>query len=166
MKNLTRRISVWLIQILFKVSTLPDHGEYLRWRQWVISWQYFGIHGSILELKLDQKPIENFEMWYWRTTNRVTPEVQVLQTLKEENSILHIVTRMKADWIGHILRPNWLIKHVIEGNTEEKRIRGKRRKQLLCDSEKEKLLESERQSTRSRSVERTRSGKVYEPVAR
>jgi len=29
--------------------------------------------------------------------------------------VLHIIKRKKANWIGHILRGNWLLKHVIEG---------------------------------------------------
>jgi hypothetical protein len=45
------------------------------------------------------------------------------------------IKRRKAKWIGHILRRNCLLKHIIEGNIEI-RIevtgrRGRRRKQLL-----------------------------------
>jgi hypothetical protein len=55
--------------------------------------------------------------------------------------ILHTIKRRKANWIGHILRRNCLLKHVIEGklegSTEMAGGRGRRRKQLL-DELKEK----------------------------
>jgi hypothetical protein len=61
--------------------------------------------------------------------------------VKEERNILHTIKRRKANWIGHILRRNCLVKHVIEGKLEG-RIemtgrRGRMRKQLL-DDHKEK----------------------------
>jgi len=40
---------------------------------------------------------------------------EVLHTTKEERNILKTMKRRKANWIGHILRRNWLLKHVIEG---------------------------------------------------
>jgi hypothetical protein len=52
-------------------------------------------------------------------------------------NILHKTNRRKADWIGHILPRNSLIKHTIERSIE-RRIevtgrQGRRRKQLLDD---------------------------------
>ena len=44
---------------------------------------------------------------------------------------LQAIRRLKANWIGHILRRNCLLKHVIERNTGRLRRRGKRRKLLL-----------------------------------
>ena len=52
---------------------------------------------------------------------------------KCEARILRKIKRRKDIWIGHILRRNCLIKHVIEGMIEETRRRGIRRKQLLND---------------------------------
>ena len=49
----------------------------------------------------------------------------------EGRNILHIITRRKSNWIGHILRRNCLVKHVIEGKTEVTGRRERRRKQLL-----------------------------------
>ena len=40
-------------------------------------------------------------------------------------------TIKKANWIGHTLRGNCLLKHVIKGRTEVTGILGRRRKQLL-----------------------------------
>jgi hypothetical protein len=76
--------------------------------------------------------------------------------VKEERNIVHTIKRRKANWIGHILRRNRLLKHVIEGKLEG-RIemtgrRGRRRKQLLDDL-KEKILEIERGSTGSHTME-------------
>jgi hypothetical protein len=49
-------------------------------------------------------------------TDRVRNE-EVLHRVKEERNILHTTKRRKAKWIGHILRRNCLLKHVI-GETE------------------------------------------------
>jgi hypothetical protein len=62
---------------------------------------------------------------------------EVLHRVKEERNIVNTIKRRKANWIGHILRGNCLLKHVIEGKLEG-RIemmgrRGRRRKQLLYD---------------------------------
>jgi hypothetical protein len=40
----------------------------------------------------------------------------VLHRVKEERNILHTIRRRKANWIGHILRRNCVLKHIIEGN--------------------------------------------------
>jgi hypothetical protein len=39
----------------------------------------------------------------------------MVQRVTEERNILHTTKRKKAKWIGHILRRNCLLKHVIEG---------------------------------------------------
>jgi hypothetical protein len=64
-------------------------------------------------------------MWCWGRmekiswTDRVRNE-EVLHRVKEDRNILHTVKRRKANWIGHILRRNCLLKHVIEGKIEGK----------------------------------------------
>jgi hypothetical protein len=92
--------------------------------------------------KIDQKYVESFEMWCWRKmekiswTDRVRNE-EVLHRVKEERNVLHTIKRRTANRIGHILRRNCLLKHVIERKLEErvemKGIRRRRRKQLLYD---------------------------------
>jgi hypothetical protein len=51
--------------------------------------------------------------------------------------ILHEIRKRKANWIGHVLRRNYLLKQVIEGKIQGQvqvtRRRGRRRKKLLGD---------------------------------
>jgi hypothetical protein len=51
--------------------------------------------------------------------------------VKEARNILHTVNRRKADWIGHILRRNCLLKHVIRKNIGKGILsKGKTRKKM------------------------------------
>ena len=50
-------------------------------------------------------------------TDRVRNE-EVLHRIKEKRNILHTITRKRADWIGHMLGRNCLLKHIIEGKVE------------------------------------------------
>jgi hypothetical protein len=52
-----------------------------------------------------------------RWTDRVRNE-EVLQKVKKERNIISTIKRRKANRIGHILRRNCLLKHVIEGKIE------------------------------------------------
>jgi hypothetical protein len=60
---------------------------------------------------------------------------EALKTVENERNILHKIKRRKANWIGHIMHRNWLVKHVTEerteGKTEVTRIKRRRRRQLL-----------------------------------
>jgi hypothetical protein len=40
---------------------------------------------------------------------------EVLRRVKEERNILLTIKRRQANWIGHILRRNCLLKYVTEG---------------------------------------------------
>jgi hypothetical protein len=88
--------------------------------------------------KGNEKYVESFEMWCCRRmekiswTERVKNE-EVLHIAKEERNILLTIKRGKANWICHILRRNYLLKHVIKGKIKGKRRRGTRRQQLLDD---------------------------------
>jgi hypothetical protein len=73
---------------------------------------------------------------------------EVLHRVREERNILHTIKRRKANWIGHILHRNSLLKHMIEGKLEgrvEMGRRGRRRKQLL-DLEEKMILERVRKT--------------------
>ena len=62
---------------------------------------------------------------------------EVLLRVKEQRNILHEISKRKANWIGHILRRNCLLKQVIEGKIKEgievTGRRGRRRRKLLDD---------------------------------
>jgi hypothetical protein len=62
---------------------------------------------------------------------------EVLHRVKEERNILHTMKRRKADYIGHILCRNCLLKYItvgeLEGRIEMTGRQGRRRKQLLDD---------------------------------
>jgi hypothetical protein len=59
----------------------------------------------------------------------------VLRRVKEQRNILHEISKVGANWIGHILRRNCLLRQVIEGmiqgEIEVTIIRGRRRRKLL-----------------------------------
>jgi hypothetical protein len=62
---------------------------------------------------------------------------EVLFRVSEKRNILFEIRKRKANWIGHILRRNCLLKQVTEGKIrgemEVIRRRGRRRKKLLDD---------------------------------
>jgi hypothetical protein len=69
--------------------------------------------------KADLKCLERCEMWYCRRMEEISLTDYVsnegLQRVKGEGNILRTKKRRKTNWIGHILRRNCLLKHVIEG---------------------------------------------------
>jgi hypothetical protein len=102
-------------------------------------------------------------------TDRVRNE-EVLHRVNEERNSLHTIKRRKANWIGHILRRNCLLKHVIEGKLEG-RIemagrRGRRRKQLLDGLKEKRRYWKLKEEALDRTVWRTRFGRGYGPVVR
>ena len=52
-------------------------------------------------------------IWTDRVKNK-----EVLHGVKEERKTRHAIKKRKANWIGHMLRRNCPLKHVIEGKTE------------------------------------------------
>ena len=45
---------------------------------------------------------------------------EVLLRVNEQRNILHEIRKRKANWIGHILRRNCLLKQVIEGKIKDR----------------------------------------------
>ena len=89
-----------------------------------------------------QKHLESFEMWCWRKMEKIswTDHVineELLFRVKEQRNILHEISKRKANWIGHILHRNCLLRRVIEGEVkgkiEVRGRRGRRHKKLLDD---------------------------------
>ena len=88
----------------------------------------------------DQKYLESFETWCWRRMEKISwidrvRNEGVLLRVNAQRNILHEIRKRKANWIGHILRRNYLLKQVIEGKIkgemEVTRRQGRRRKKLL-----------------------------------
>jgi hypothetical protein len=125
--------------------------------------------------KVDQKFLGSFEMWCWRRmenmscTDRVRNE-EVLHRVKEERNVLQTIKRRKANWIGHILRRNCFLKHVIEGKIErsiEVTGRGGRRLKQLQDDLKEKRgYWKFKEEALDGTLWRTCFGRAYGPVVR
>ena len=66
-----------------------------------------------------------------RNTWKVLRNEEVLLRVNEQRNILHEIRKRKANWIGHILRRNCLLKQVIEGKIKEEMEVARRRKKLL-----------------------------------
>ena len=94
----------------------------------------------------------------------------MIRRVKKEKNILRRITRRKANWIGHILRRNCLLDHVMEGKIEERiEVTGRqgiRRKQLLDDLKEESGCCKLEEETLYLTLWRTRSGRGYGPVVR
>ncbi|PNF21801.1 hypothetical protein B7P43_G08461 [Cryptotermes secundus] len=89
-----------------------------------------------------QKHLESFEIWCWRRMEKISwtdyvRNEEVLIRVSEQRNILHKIRKQKANWIGHVLRRNCLLKEVIEGKIEGRievtRRRGRRHKMMLDD---------------------------------
>jgi hypothetical protein len=95
---------------------------------------------------------------------------EVLHRVKKERNIVHTIKIIKANWIGHNLRRNCLLKHLIEGKLEG-RIemtgrRGRRRKQLLDDLKEKGRYWKLKEEALDCTLWRTRFGRGYGPVVR
>jgi hypothetical protein len=95
---------------------------------------------------------------------------EVLLRVKEQKNILHEISKRKASWIGHILRRNCLLTHVIEGNIkggiEVTGRRGRRRRKLLDDRKKRRGYSHLKEEDLDRTMWRARFGRGFGPVAR
>jgi hypothetical protein len=93
----------------------------------------------------------------WRLVWLIVWEMKKYYRVKEERNIIHTIKRRKADFIGHILLRNCLLKHYWRQYRRRDKVtgrQGRRRKQLLDALKKNgKILKSETGSTRSPSVE-------------
>jgi hypothetical protein len=86
------------------------------------------------------------------------------------NFILHEIRKRKANWIGHILCRNCLLKQVteekIKGEIEVTRRRGRRRKKLLDDLKDMRGYSHLKEEDLDRTVWRNRFGRDAGPVVR
>ena len=128
-----------------------------------------------LNIKWDMWSLESFEMWCWRRMGKInwTDHVrneEVLLRVKKQRNILHEIRKRKANWIGHILRRNCLLKQAIEekikGEMEVARRRGRRRKKLLDDLKDRKGYSDLKKGALDRTIWRHRFGGGFGPVVR
>ena len=93
-----------------------------------------------------------------------------LLRVNEQRNILHEIKKRKANWIGHILRRNCLLKQVIEGKVKEEmevtRRRGRRRKKLLDDLKDRRGYSHLKEEALDHTMRRNRFGGGFEPVVR
>ena len=90
--------------------------------------------------------------------------------VKEERNILHTISRRKANWTGHILRRNCLLKHITEATIQQRievtRWRERWRKQLLDDLKETKGYWKSKQEALDHSMWSARFWMRYGPVVR
>jgi len=90
--------------------------------------------------------------------------------VNEQRNILHEIRKQKANWIGHILCRNCLLKQVIEGKIkgemEVTRRRERRRKKLLDDLKDRRGYSHLKEEALDRTVWRHRFGGGFGPVIR
>ena len=95
---------------------------------------------------------------------------EVLLKVNEQRNILHEIRKRKANWIGHILRRNCLLKQVIQGKIkgemEVERRRGRRRKKLLDDLKDRGGYSLLKEETLDHTMWRYRFGGGFGPVVR
>ena len=94
----------------------------------------------------------------------------MLLRVNEQKNILHEIRKRKANWIGHILRRNCLLKQVIQGKIkgemEVARKRGRRRKKLLDDLKDRREYSHLKEEALDCTMWRHRFGGGFGPVVR
>jgi hypothetical protein len=95
---------------------------------------------------------------------------EVLLRVKEQNNILHEINKRKANWFGHILRRNCLLRQVIErnikGGTEGTGRRGRRRRKLLDDLKERRGYSHLKEEALDCTMWRARFGRGFGTVVR
>ena len=122
----------------------------------------------------DQKYLESLEMWWWRRMEKISwidhVRNELLLRVNEQRNILREIRKRKANWIGHILRRNCLLKQVTEGKIKGEmdvtRRRGRRRKKLLDDLNYRRGYSHLKEEALDRTVWRNRFGGGFGPVVR
>jgi hypothetical protein len=93
-----------------------------------------------------------------------------LHRVKEQRNMLHEISERKANWIGHILRRNCLLRQVIEGKIkwgiEVTGRRGRRRRKLLDDLNEGRGYSHAKEEALDRTVWRAGFGRGFGTVVR
>ena len=95
---------------------------------------------------------------------------EVLLRVNEQRNILNVIRKRKANWIGHLLRRNCLLKQAIEGKIkgemEVTKRRGRRRRKLLDDIKNRRGYCHLKEEALDRTMWRHRFGGGFEAVVR
>ena len=143
----------WDVRLL--CSFLPRFASYL----WVCSSSSMTLRQSV--------------SFFWNN-HPDTLMIQICSVIKlyvnEQRNILQEIRKQKANWIGHILRRNCLLRQVIEGKIkgemEVARRRGRRHKKLLDDLKDRRGYSHLKEEALDRTMWRNRFGGGFGPVVR
>jgi len=117
--RITEAISVFNKKTISPASLLNFRKKLVKRHIWTIT--LYGAETWTLR-KTDQKRLESFEMLCWKRIEKIIwndcVKNELLRRVKWERHIVHTVKRRKANWIGHMLRRNCLLKHVAEVRME------------------------------------------------
>ena len=113
--------------------------------------------------KVERDKLEALEMWIWRRMEGVSWEdkksnEQVLHDVEEERSMWETIVKRKKNWIGHVLRGDGMMKHMIEGGIKGKIVRkgkreiGKPRQGMLYELMEEGSYEQMKRKAEDREV--------------
>jgi len=95
---------------------------------------------------------------------------EVFLRVKEQRNILHEISKLKANWIGHILRRKCLLQHVIagkiKGGIEVTGRRGRRRRNLLDDLKERRGYSHLKEEALDHTMWRARVDGGFGPVVR
>jgi hypothetical protein len=95
---------------------------------------------------------------------------EVLFRVKEQRNILHEISKRKANWIGHILRRNYLLGQIIEGKIkrgiEVTGRRGRTRRKLLDDLKERKGYSHLKEEAPDPTMWRARFGRGFGSVVK
>ena len=128
-----------------------------------------------LKLGRFEKRLESSEMGCWRRMEKISwtdnvKNEEVLLRVNEQRNILHEIRKRKANWIGHILRRNCLLKQVIEGKIkgwiEVTGRRGRGGKKLLDELKDKRGYSHLKEEALDRTTWRARFGRGFGPVVR
>jgi hypothetical protein len=101
-------------------------------------------------------------------TDHVRNEEALLR-VKEQRNILHEISKRKANWIGHTLSRNRLLRQVIEGRIkggiEVRERRGRRRRKLLDDLKKKREYLNLKEEALDRTMWRACYGRYFGQTA-
>jgi hypothetical protein len=94
----------------------------------------------------------------------------LLLRVKEQRNILHEISKRKANWIGHILRRNCLLRQVIEGKIKGGIAvtgrKGRRPRKLLDDLKESRGYSHLKEEALDRTMWTARFGRGFGPFVR